>query len=282
MVCMLTPNGEFSIASALSLVRSHSNRSLGAACIWHRSLPITISFFMFRLVSDRLPLLEQLRRFGVQGPSRCCCCIDPQEERLNHMFCTGEAARQVWKVFEIQERRSSRISSARHMAIAWWIQPAPHRYFAFVYRLLPSLICWELWRARTSALMQGGGYKVNTDGCSLGNPGMSGGGGLLRDSQEGFLFGFSCFFGVITSLHAELQALVYRVELDDLLRFQSLFQSITHCFREANKPSDRLAKMGATRGSDALFDSFVELPPMARGDIRMDRLGFPSFWRRIL
>ncbi|XP_071920584.1 uncharacterized protein [Coffea arabica] len=73
-----------------------------------------------------------------------------------------------------------------------------------------------------------------------------------------------------------------RVELDDLLPFQSLFRSITHCFREANKPSDRLAKMGANWGSDALFDSFVELPPMARGDIWMDRLGFPSFRKRIL
>ena len=72
------------------------------------------------------------------------------------------------------------------------------------------------------------------------------------------------------------------MELDDLLRHQSLFRSITHCFREANKSSDRLAKMGADRGRDVLFESFAELPPMARGDIRMDRSGFPSFRRRIL
>ena len=136
MVWMLTPNGEFSVASVLSLVRSHSNGSLGAACIWHKSLPITISFFMLCLLSDRLPLLEQLRRFGVQGPSRCCCYADPQEERLNHVFCTGEAARQVWKAFEIQEGMTSRISSARHMAIAWWIRPAPNRYLAIASCLL--------------------------------------------------------------------------------------------------------------------------------------------------
>nr|XP_027062765.1 uncharacterized protein LOC113689142 [Coffea arabica] len=345
MVWMLTPTREFSIASALSLIRSQANRSLGTTCIWHRFLPFTVSFFMLRLLSDRLPLLEQLRRFGVQGPFRCACCANPQEERLNHVFYTGEAARQVWKAFEVPDGRNSRICSARHMAIAWWICPAPNRYLAFVYRLLPSLICWELWRARTSALMQGGrsegGVVVDwtlsrvRDLLHLQFPslswahgswgdlyadlaGLSGGGGLLRDSQGGFLLGFSCFLGITTSLHAELQALLYgvklcvdwgyrelhlevdslilvqiisaelacpwrlQVELDDLLQHQSLFRSITHCFREANKPSDRLAKMGADRGRDVLFESFAELPPMARGDIRMDRSGFPSFRRRIM
>ena len=73
-----------------------------------------------------------------------------------------------------------------------------------------------------------------------------------------------------------------QVQLDDLPRFQSLFQSVTHCYREANKPSDRLAKMGANRGNDTLSESFGALPPLVRDDIRMDRLGFPNFRRRCL
>ena len=76
MVWMPTPNGNFSLASALELVRPHSHGSLGSACFWHRSLPITISFFMLRLLLGRLPLLEQLHYFGVQGPSRYCCCFN--------------------------------------------------------------------------------------------------------------------------------------------------------------------------------------------------------------
>ena len=51
MVWMPTHDGEFSVTSALSLVRTHSNGLLGVACIWHRALPITISFFMLRLFS---------------------------------------------------------------------------------------------------------------------------------------------------------------------------------------------------------------------------------------
>ena len=56
------------------------------------------------------------------------------------------------------------------------------------------------------------GYKFNTDGCSLDNPGFSGEGGLLRDSQEAVLFGFSCYFGVITSLDTKLKAVVFGVK----------------------------------------------------------------------
>ncbi|XP_027151921.1 uncharacterized protein LOC113751976 [Coffea eugenioides] len=340
MVWMLTPSGEFTIASALSVVRGHSHGSFGAACVWHGSLPITISFFMIRLLSSRLPLLDQVHRLGVHGPSRCFCCTVPQEERLNHLFCTGETARKVWRAFETQPGNSDRIYSVRHLAVSWWIRPAQQRYVAFVYHILHSLICWELRCARTRALLNGGrtdgggvvdrvlfrlrellhaqfpsigwtggsweslylalvarpkeitilqvkwvalngGYKLNTDGCSLGNLGASRGGGVVRNSQGGFVLAFSCSFGVSTSLHAELKALAHGVqqciawgflelhlevdslslvrimsgdqacpwqlqlEVDDLLQHRRLFRSITHCYREANKPSDRLAKWGA-------------------------------------
>ena len=161
------------------------------------------------------------------------------------------------------------------------------------------------------------GYKVNTDGCSLGNPGQSGGGGVVWDSRGGFLLGFACFLGITTSLHVKLKALVYgvnqciakgylalhlevdslslvrmisgdhacpwrlQVELDELMQHQQLFRSVKHCYREANKPSDRLAKMGAMEGTDSVFTLFAVLPHLVRGDIRMDRLGLPNFRRRV-
>ena len=55
--------------------------------------------------------------------------------------------------------------------------------------------------------------KLNTDGCSRGNPGRSGGGGLFRDYDGRFLLGFSCYFGETTSLHAELKALLFGARL---------------------------------------------------------------------
>ena len=49
---------------------------------------------------------------------------------------------------------------------------------------------------------------LNTDGCSKGNPGTGGGGGVLRDSSGRLLFAFSAYLGEITSLHAQTSALL--------------------------------------------------------------------------
>ena len=49
---------------------------------------------------------------------------------------------------------------------------------------------------------------LNTDGCSKGNPGPGGSGGVLRDSLESPLFAFSAFLGEISSLHVETTTLL--------------------------------------------------------------------------
>ena len=56
-----------------------------------------------------------------------------------------------------------------------------------------------------------GMWKLNTDGCSLGNLGKSGGGGVLRDAFGELVFGFSIPLGKVTSLQAETKSLVYGV-----------------------------------------------------------------------
>uniref|UniRef100_A0A2N9FM91 RNase H type-1 domain-containing protein n=1 Tax=Fagus sylvatica TaxID=28930 RepID=A0A2N9FM91_FAGSY len=52
-----------------------------------------------------------------------------------------------------------------------------------------------------------GWAKLNTDGSSLGNPGLAGGGGVIRDSSGSWLGGFSRYLGHTTSVQAELRAL---------------------------------------------------------------------------
>ncbi|XP_071920660.1 uncharacterized protein [Coffea arabica] len=67
-------------------------------------------------------------------------------------------------------------------------------------------IVW--WRAGGQADM-----VLNTDGCSKGNPGASGGGGLLRDSNGQLLVAFSAYLGEATSLRAEVLAMLKGVQL---------------------------------------------------------------------
>ena len=44
--------------------------------------------------------MNLLRRFGVQGPSKCHCCSEPVNDEVNHKFLIGDLAKVVWNRFE--------------------------------------------------------------------------------------------------------------------------------------------------------------------------------------
>ncbi|XP_027174512.1 uncharacterized protein LOC113774142 [Coffea eugenioides] len=156
--------------------------------------------------------------------------------------------------------------------MAWWMSSSRSEKGRFLFFVLPSLICWHIWKARNKAYYEGvqmrlgrichdilidmkgvvevqfnqrlgvqtflqlyegtahpppcysvqlvgwrvteeGTLTLNTDGCSKGNPGVSGGGGILRDSLGLPLFVFSTYFGETSSLRAEVLALATRLRL---------------------------------------------------------------------
>ena len=55
-----------------------------------------------------------------------------------------------------------------------------------------------------------------------------------------------------------------------------------HCYKEANKVADRLANEGASTSNHdiSIYNHFSAIPRLARGEIRVDRLGIPSIRRR--
>lgn len=55
--------------------------------------------------------------------------------------------------------------------------------------------------------------KLNVDGSSIGNPGRSGFGGLLRDAHGQWLGGFSGFCGITNNTKAELLAIDYGLKM---------------------------------------------------------------------
>ncbi|KAL0005536.1 hypothetical protein SO802_013097 [Lithocarpus litseifolius] len=135
------------------------------------------------------------------------------------------------------------------------------------------------------------------DGSSLGNPGRAGGGGLIQDEEGNWIVGFACQIGSTTSFLAELWALrdglnlclsynfdAVEVELDakaivDAIsnpKYTNVFVSplmedcrllvsriphirMRHCYREANRCADGLARLGGLQATD--FVMFM-CPPM--------------------
>ena len=152
-------------------------------------------------------------------------------------------------------------------------------------------------------------FKLNSDGSSMGNPGLAGGGGIIRDSVGGWVKGYAWAIGVTTSVAAELWALrdeirlcislnllAVEIELDakvvaDFMRsgnsranssdiiiadcIEGLKKiplvKILHCFRKANKCADALARHGALLPQD--FMIFMNPPPKVVMLISLDAVG---------
>jgi ribonuclease HI len=142
----------------------------------------------------------------------------------------------------------------------------------------------------------GTGMILNVDGSSIGNPGISGYGGLLRTADGAWVHGFFGNLGVTNILHAELMAiykgllLAWDMNIKELWCYSDSKNAIKlitepvdvwhhyaaiisnikdilnrdwqvllhHTFREGNACADFLAKLGAT-GSEVF--SSISNPP---------------------
>ncbi|XP_027183778.1 uncharacterized protein LOC113782066 [Coffea eugenioides] len=151
----------------------------------------------------------------------------------------------------------------------------------------------EVWH-----LVAMGALTLNTDGCSKGNPGIGGSGGVLRDPAGRPLVGFSAFFGETSSLQAEALALLtglrvcaqqgftdVRVQLDFMFWWGFLHDSFTvlgtSTGRETNKVADILANVGVAHPHHVvkIYEYWSESSRMACGGIGLDSMGLPSVRR---
>lgn len=161
-----------------------------------------------------------------------------------------------------------------------------HR-FHYLIASLGEAFPWQKRKERTPRFIHWtcpaeGWLKLNVDGSSLGNPGPSGAGGLLRDQSGVWKIGFSLHLGCRTNMYAELYALrfglqltwdegcrhliveTYSLEANHLIQGSPFHRahrallldirsqlarewqcSIQHTLREANQCADFLAKLGA-------------------------------------
>ena len=116
----------------------------------------------------------------------------------------------------------------------------------------------------------------------MGNLGIAGGGGILRDETGAWLLGFSRIIGITSSFMAELWAVrdglslcilrnsqVVEIEMDTIISSivddcKLLITRIPqvqfkHCYREANRCVDGLARVGGQQDSDLIV---YDCPPV--------------------
>lgn len=151
--------------------------------------------------------------------------------------------------------------------------------------------------------------KLNVEGSSLGNPGLSGEGGVVQNDKGELESAFSIFFREATNNEAKLRALieglkicreleVYHIDIEcdspvvmswilynkcplwylwdfweNLVELLQEFNfQITHQWRECNQVANYLAGMGAKSLSQR-FNTWTEMLRLAWGLVRLDMIG---------
>ncbi|KAL0304928.1 UNVERIFIED_CONTAM: putative ribonuclease H protein [Sesamum calycinum] len=111
-------------------------------------------------------------------------------------------------------------------------------------------------------------FKLNTDGSSLGNPGLAGAAGIIRDSAGHVHLAYQFELGTGTSVLAELTAVWRGMEL-----------ALTHglaplVWREANGAADHLVKEAASLQLTRVLHH-DDITGVLRGILCLDRQGVP-------
>ncbi|XP_071940080.1 uncharacterized protein [Coffea arabica] len=214
MVWAPSISGAFSLASAYRISQEGGNSSWLYSRLWLPGLSLKVSFFMLRLVGFRLPVMDRLHKLGILGPSRCFCCLYPCQESIDHIFCTGVAAKRIWGYFEEVIGGFWDSSTLRHKLVSWWLRPTRNRYLLYLFRLLPSLICWNLWKMRNSFVFDDHLRPV-AQVCAA----------IFGDLRDIFLLKFQGlstlghdwpgFYGMVAGLHGVSRTLVVRWSCPD-------------------------------------------------------------------
>ncbi|KAH0678618.1 hypothetical protein KY284_019703 [Solanum tuberosum] len=113
-----------------------------------------MAFLMWRLWKFKIPVDDRVRRWGIAGPSRCWCCVHPDQETLTHVFLRSDIANRTWSYFSSFAGINIEGLSLRESIMKWWGVQSKAAIKSY-YRALPTFIIWELWRRRNKKKHEG-------------------------------------------------------------------------------------------------------------------------------
>ncbi|KAK4383132.1 hypothetical protein Sango_2806500 [Sesamum angolense] len=207
--------GDFSTTSTWEAIRQASPQRQLLADVWHHSLRPTILVFLWRLFQDRIPVDAQMQQKG----STFHLIISAMRQRRQFSICLLRV-RQCracgstllpFLGFASMIRGASLICGMLRSIMGTVLDRRHHldvqRHLRTLQFLEPPVLCVGMHRPRRW-------FKLNTDGSSLGNPGLAGAGGIIRDSAGHVHLAYQFALGTGTSVLAELTA-VWRGEAND-------------------------------------------------------------------
>ncbi|KAL0920796.1 hypothetical protein M5K25_009965 [Dendrobium thyrsiflorum] len=150
LLCAFSGNGNFSLKEAWLYFRDKKEASSIYHLLWHKSIPTTVSVFIWRVLHNFISTDDILRKRGFTIVSKCHCCF--HMETLQHVFISGPVAAKVWIYFEefLHLNIYKGNLSINSLLCFWFVNHKGH-----IRNVIPSLILWFLWLERNNARYNG-------------------------------------------------------------------------------------------------------------------------------
>lgn len=87
--------GNFTVSSAWDLIRKRRDSIEGILHIWEKG----ISFLLWRIWLQRIPIGQVLVRNIICDSVVCCCCNTGMQESFNHLFVECPDSYYLWRIF---------------------------------------------------------------------------------------------------------------------------------------------------------------------------------------
>ncbi|KAJ6823269.1 uncharacterized protein M6B38_384275 [Iris pallida] len=143
------PNGHFTLESTWQVARIVCFRDVAAYQVWSPCITLKWSILVWRVLQDKLPTDEAIKRIGFHNVSKCYCCIASTEESIGHILYQGETTVKVWAEFEGRMAIHLRSSRLMDRLCSWWSGPNAH-----LRQVLIAVIIWVLWKNRNKAIYE--------------------------------------------------------------------------------------------------------------------------------
>lgn len=205
--------------------------------IWKLPTQENMKSFFWLAFHNSIPTLATLNHRGIIQSIDCRFCLR-QEETLLHCIRDCPRVKRLWERLGFEEAAFFQQMNVKSwlkqgatgrndklfIATVWWSWKArnakcfnneeipSHRLLLSILNLHATLkACFDKDNNNSQAVRQISwfqqdrkGFILNVDGSSLGNPGPAGFGGLARNPDGGWIFGFSGHIGHSDVLKAEL------------------------------------------------------------------------------
>ena len=151
-----SPKGSFSVKEAYSIrmTRIEEKEDIWRK-IWEVNLWPKVALFVWLVVRKRILTGENLRKWGIVGPSQCCLCLQA-EDTMGHIMDIFPFAESIWDKGAMMFRRSDRIHGLPSQTIRDWNQCAfTSPILRTIWNAFLGMAMWCIWKERNERIFRG-------------------------------------------------------------------------------------------------------------------------------